>query len=70
MTEIVFEVREDEVNGGFIASAQDVGIRTQAETMELVRAGVKEAANNYFDDPATGPQIIRLHYVRDEVFAR
>ena len=70
MTEIVFEVREDEVSGGYTALAQGVGIQSKAETLEQLRASVKEAVNNYFDDPASGPQIIRLHFVRDEVFAR
>ena len=58
------------MNGGYTASAPDVGIHTQAETMDLLRDSVKEAVNGFFDDPATGPQIIRLHFVRDEVFAR
>ena len=70
MTEIVFEVREDEMDGGYTASAPGVGIQAKAETLELLRASVKEAVDAYFDDLATGPQIIRLHFVRDEVFAR
>jgi hypothetical protein len=70
MTEIVFEVREDEMDGGYTASAPGVGIQTKAATVELLRASVKEAVDAYFDDTATGPQIIRLHFVRDEVFAR
>lgn len=70
MTEIVFEVREDEVSGGYTALAPGVGVQTRADTLDQLRASVKEAVNNYFDDPAAGPEIIRLHFVRDEVFAR
>ena len=70
MTEIVFEVREDEVSGGYTALALGIGIETKADTLEHLRASVKEAVDNYFDDPAAGPEIIRLHFVRDEVFAR
>ena len=70
MTEIVFEVREDEVSGGYTALALGIGVETKADSLEALRASVKEAVNNYFDDPAAGPEIIRLHFVRDEVFAR
>lgn len=70
MTEIVFEVREDEVNGGYTAFTEEVGIRTKADTLESLRASVKELVDGYFDEHNSGPQIIRLHFVRDEVFAR
>jgi hypothetical protein len=31
---------------------------------------VKDAVNCYFDEAVEAPRIIRLHFVRDEVFAR
>jgi hypothetical protein len=34
MSEIIFEVREDEIDGGYTASALGYGIDTQADTME------------------------------------
>jgi predicted RNase H-like HicB family nuclease len=70
MTEIIFEVREDEMEGGFIASALGFGIHTQGETREELRANVREAVDCYFDDAATAPRVIRLHFVHDEVLAR
>jgi predicted RNase H-like HicB family nuclease len=70
MTEIIFEVRQDEIDGGYTASALGVGIHTEAETLEELRANVKEAVDCYYDENLTGPKIIRLHFVREEVLAR
>jgi predicted RNase H-like HicB family nuclease len=67
MTEIIFEVREDEVDGGFTASALGVAIHTEGDTIEELRANVKEAVNCYYDETMVAPKIIRLHFVRDEV---
>ena len=70
MTEIIFDVREDEVDGGYTASALGVGIHTQGETLEELRANVKEAVDCFFDETMVAPKVIRLHFVRDEVLAR
>ena len=70
MSEIIFEVREDEVGGGFTASALGVGIHSEGETLEELRANVREAVDCYFDETMEAPRVIRLHFVRDEVMAR
>ena len=70
MSEIIFEVREDETGGGYTASALGVGIHTEADTLEALRVNVKEAVDCYYDENAAAPKIIRLHFVRDEVLAR
>ena len=70
MTEIIFDVREDEVDGGYTASALGVGIHTQGESLDELRANVKEAVDCYFDETMESPKVIRLHFVRDEVLAR
>ena len=67
MSEIIFEVREDELDGGYIASALGYGIHTQGETLEDLRKMVKDAVSCYFDEAMDPPRIIRLHFVRDEV---
>lgn len=67
MSEIIFEVKEDEVDGGYTASALGYGIHTQAETLEELRQMVREAVECYFDNAAEAPKLIRLHYVHDEV---
>lgn len=61
MSEVIFEVREDESEGGYIATALGYGIHTQAETMEQLRERVKEAADCYFEETMDAPKIIRLH---------
>jgi hypothetical protein len=70
MSEIIFEVREDEAEGGYTASALGAGIHTEADTLDQLRVNVREAVDCFYDDPASAPQIIRLHFVRDEVLAR
>jgi predicted RNase H-like HicB family nuclease len=67
--ELIFEkhernhlwVREDEVGGGYTASALDVGIHTEADTLEELRTNVKEAVDCYFDDNMAAPKIIHLN---------
>ena len=70
-TEIVFEVHEDEADGGYTASALGHDIFTQGETLPELRANVREAVQCHFGDRAAGdaPSMIRLHFVRDEVLA-
>lgn len=55
MSEIIFEVREDETEGGYMASALGYGIHTQAETIDELRERVKEAADCYFDETMDAP---------------
>lgn len=67
MSEVIFSV-QDEPEGGFSARALDHAIFTQAETLEELRAMVREAVRCHFDDDER-PKVIRLHFVRDEVIA-
>ena len=66
-TEIIFEVSEDQLDGGYSASALGFGIHTQGDTLDELRRNVREAVDCYFDDAMERPRLIRLHYVRDEV---
>ena len=70
MSEIIFAVHEDEMDGGYTASALGVGIHTQADTLEELRTNVKEAVDCYYDETMEAPKVIRLHFVRDEVLGR
>ena len=67
LSEIFFEVSEDEVDGGYSATAVGYGIHTEGETVDEVRDNVREAVECYFDDGTVRPRRIRLHFVRDEV---
>ncbi len=69
MSEIIFEVSEDEVDGGYSANALGYGIHTEGETLEELRQNVKEAVECYFDETMKRPGLIRLHFVHDEVLA-
>ncbi len=65
MTEIIFLV-EDAPEGGYTARARGQSIFTEADTLEELRANVRDAVACHFDDGAA-PRLIRLHYVREEV---
>ena len=71
MSEIIFNVTEDEVDGGFVATALGHAIATQGDTMEELREMVRDAVQCHFGDgmPGEKPNIIRLPFVRDEVLA-
>lgn len=69
MSEIIFEVSEDEIDGGYAASALGYGIHTDGDTLEELRRNVKEAVGCFFDETMELPRVIRLHFVRDEVLA-
>ncbi len=67
MTEIIFEVTEDEADGGYSASGLGYGLHTEGESLKEIRHNVKEAFDYYFDETVTRPKLIRLLFVRDEV---
>jgi len=66
MVELIFLVEESE-EGGLIAQGLGVSIFTEADTMELLKEAVKEAVHCHFDDNKA--RLIRLHIVKEEVFA-
>jgi len=68
MSEIVFQVTEDESDGGWIARALGHSIVTEADTWEELRTNVREAVRCHFDEGQV-PAVIRLHRVVDELLA-
>jgi predicted RNase H-like HicB family nuclease len=68
MSEIVFQITEDDADGGFIASALGHSIVTEADTWEELRANVREAVLCHFEE-GKAPAVIRLHRVLDELIA-
>jgi len=66
MEEVIFLVEESE-EGGYIAKGLGVSIFTEAETIEALRDAVKEAVHCHYDDNKA--RLIRLHVVKEEVFA-
>ena len=60
MSEIIFEVSEDEIEGGYSASALGYGIHTEGETLEELRRNAREAVDCYLTPPMERPKVIRL----------
>lgn len=65
--EIIFLV-EESLEGGFEARALGHSIFTEADSINELKAAIKEAVHCHFDESAL-PKAIRLHYVREEVIA-
>ena len=59
-TEIIFAVSEDEVDGGYTASALGYGIHTQGEDWNDLKTMVRDAVVCHFEDENM-PRVIRLH---------
>jgi predicted RNase H-like HicB family nuclease len=57
-SEIIFEVREDEADGGYIARTLGHSIFTEADTLEELRRNVREAADCYFDNQAAERDLV------------
>jgi hypothetical protein len=65
--EIIFAV-EEAPEGGYLARALGHDIFTEADTLDALRGAVRDAVRCHFDE-ADRPKVIRLHLVRDEIFA-
>lgn len=64
--ELIFEIRDAE-DGGFCARALGHSIFTEADTWDELRANVLEATSLHFEDSPARPQLVQLHYVKDEL---
>lgn len=67
MNELIFIV-EEAPDGGFTARAIGASIFTEADTWIELQAKVRDAVRCHFDE-GEGSRIVRLHFVRQEVFA-
>ena len=67
MNEIIFVVTEPP-EGGYAAEALGQSIFTVADTLQELNEMVRDAVICHFEDEAR-PKIVRLHFVREEVFA-
>jgi predicted RNase H-like HicB family nuclease len=74
MREITFIIREDEADGGYTAHGHwpdgTRDIFTEGNSRDELLRNIREAINASFDDAEPKPQLIHLHFVRDEVVAR
>lgn len=63
--ELLFLVEEAD-EGGLTARAVGVDIFTEADDMESLTEAIRDAVHCHFE-PGTGPSLVRLHIVRDQV---
>lgn len=66
MSEIIFIV-EESPEGGYEAKALGQSIFTDGDTLEELKENIKEAIKCHFEKDA--PKVVRLHMVREEIFA-
>jgi len=64
--ELIFLVEEAD-EGGYTARALTVSIFTEGDDIEHLREQVRDAVRCHFEE-AQRPRVIRLHFVREEVF--
>ena len=64
-TEIIFSVQESP-EGGYEARALGHSVFSQAETLEELKAMLRDAVSCHFAE-SEKPSVIRLHLVKDEV---
>ncbi len=67
MNELIFLV-EEAPEGGYTARALGHSIFTEADSLESLRAQIRDAVKCHFDE-GQSPKIIRLHFVREEIMA-
>ncbi len=53
MREIIFQVEQDEIDGGYVASALGHSIVTQGDTLEELLTMVCDAVRCHFDEGST-----------------
>lgn len=68
MTEIIFQVEEDTIDGGWVARALGEPITPQAETIDELKDMIRDALQCHYESESDIPPLIRLHFVKDEVF--
>jgi predicted RNase H-like HicB family nuclease len=68
MEEMIFVLEEDP-EGGYTARALGYSIFSQGETIEEIKANIKDAIKCHFDREEDFPKVIRLHQVKEEVFS-
>ena len=67
MNEVIFIV-EEAPEGGLTARALGLSIFTEADDLLGLHSQVRDAVRCHFDE-GERPQMIRLHFVREEVIA-
>jgi predicted RNase H-like HicB family nuclease len=67
MNEIIFLI-EESAEGGYSARAMGYSIFTESDSIEEIKENIKDALKCHFADDDL-PKLVRMHFVKDEVFA-
>ena len=67
MSEVIFLV-EEAPEGGYTARALGFSIYTEADTWDDLKTAIQDAVTCHFDE-SQRPRLVRMHHVREEVFA-
>jgi hypothetical protein len=65
--EIIFYI-EESMDGGYEAKALGHSIFTEGDSLDELKENIKDAVKCHFDGNEI-PQIIKLHFVREEAIA-
>jgi hypothetical protein len=65
MNELVFLI-EEAAEGGYTARALGESIFTEGDSLDEVRRQIRDAVKCHFEED-TGPKVLRLHFVREEI---
>ena len=65
--EVIFMV-EEAPEGGYTARALGYSVFTEADSVDELRGEVLDAVRCHFDESDL-PEVVRLHFVRDEVLS-
>ena len=68
MIEIIFVVEEAD-EGGYLARALGQSIITEGDDLEQLRTNIRDAVRCHFETPEEAPKMIRMHFIKEEVFA-
>jgi hypothetical protein len=65
--EIIFYV-EESIEGGYEARALGYSIFTEGDSVDELKKNIKDAVHCHFEENEA-PQIVKMHFVREEAFA-
>ncbi|MDD3853547.1 MAG: 2-oxoisovalerate dehydrogenase [Syntrophomonadaceae bacterium] len=65
--EIIFLV-EEAPEGGYVARALGHSIFTESDTLDAIKEAIKDAIRCHFSEDQA-PDILRLHFIKEEVIA-
>ena len=65
--EIIFYI-EESLEGGYEAKSLGYSIYTEGDTLDELKTNIRDAVQCHFDEKNM-PQVIKLHFVREEAIA-